>query len=254
MTTACKNWQERLLSYHDDPSCEEAAAVRKHVAECQACAAELKRLQGLDDLLKRRAVPEADEDNLHETVDQVRAKLKARPRVVFLRWWIGAAAAAAVLLLAGWYHLALRGERESTDGPEAPGPDAEFVERLVQANLAVAEANTPGERAKIFSHMAEVLCDHLVGAVASDDGEGAEFAAENFQKLVKDGVMANARLLTPTKDKQVLLALQSALTEYSAKASAVAEKCDGEVRKSIDRTIEVVRSARADTERILRGA
>lgn len=227
----------------------EADAAREHLRECRECAAIAQRLSRLDQLVRNRAIPPAERARLAETIAQARL-LARRPqararRIVAMRWRLAAAAVALISSGVGFFLL--------WGGHSASPPEGELLERLVEANLSLSEAGTPAEKTMIFGKMVGCFYDTLVQAAAAGDADEATFAADNFEKLLQQGVIAHARLLQGEELKQTLVPLQSNLVKYSTDAEALAAKSGSEVKGSIERVVAAAQSARKDAERILGG-
>lgn len=128
--TAHHGLQRQLGAYLDGELLpEEAAEVRRHLAECAACTAELHDLRTTRTLLRRLSPPPVPDD----FVDDLRARLAAEATAGRRAWWgpvprpAVLAAAVAVVLLVG-LPLAL-GRLERLRAAEA-GPDL-FVRAYV---------------------------------------------------------------------------------------------------------------------------
>jgi len=93
---SCEN-QRQLSAYHDgELPADEAADLERHVARCEACAAELRKLRAMSHLLSsaiQRQVPA-------EAMDRWRRSVRpARDRVILRMTEMLSAAAAAILLV-----------------------------------------------------------------------------------------------------------------------------------------------------------
>lgn len=245
---------KKLLSDYLDDAASQPEELREHVAACAECAAELERLLKLDRMVRDRGTPSPGEAVRRETLDRVRAVVRAqqaRPsaRVIVFprRAWV--AVAAAVMLASAIGLLSLRKERAPMADVEAPIAEADMVERLASASLALSETKAPAERAEIFNRMAACFYEDFVGAARIGDAEEAGFSASNFEKLIRDGVIANAQQTAAHKDKADLSALQSALAGYAAGARALAAKSPKEISATAERLV----AAAQDAERTLRG-
>lgn len=130
--------RQHLSAYLDDELLPgEAAKVRRHLAECPACAAELEELRAVRALLRRLSPPPVPEGFL----EGLRARLAAEAATGRRAWWrpvlvprpaVLVAAVVAVLILVG-LPLA-RGRLERLRAAEV-GPDL-FIRAYV-SNAAV---------------------------------------------------------------------------------------------------------------------
>ena len=101
--------------------------------------------------------------------------------------------------------------------------------------------------------MAKCFYKEFIGAFAIRDGDAVAFAVDNFERLIRDGVMANARLLPADESRPVLIALKADLTSYTAGARALPVEAAEGMRESVERLIAAAQSAQEDAERILGG-
>lgn len=137
--------QQQLSTYLDDELLpEEAAEVRRHLAECPACAAELEELRATRALLRRLSPPPVPEGFL----EGLRTRLAAEGAAGRRAWWrpalvprpaVVVAAAVAVLILVG-LPLA-RGRLERLRAAEV-GPDL-----FIRAYVPYAAADPLVDRA-----------------------------------------------------------------------------------------------------------
>ncbi|HEX4793175.1 MAG TPA: hypothetical protein VH370_05255 [Humisphaera sp.] len=214
----CAHIQEQLLCSDDLADAALPADVADHLQTCAACAGVLSRLRRLE--LEARELPTPDAGNSRDAFLESLAIEQSPAR----RWVIHprlarprAFAAAALILLAigaaAWYLAAGGASR-------AQAADV-TVDRLLEWNLDLAEADTPEQRARIYSSSAPALQVALNRNWMPAD-----------QKQLADKLMANGAWLSSNTDPLdgaerfdevadlMLKQLQAATTAKQTKAAA----------------------------------
>ena len=96
------------------------------------------------------------------------------------------------------------GPAEVATGVEeaAPRPAGLLVERLVQAELALSEADGAGHKAVIFCAMSRDVLWELRESVSRSDAESARLLVQGYTRLVRDGVLPSVKLASGEQDRE----------------------------------------------------
>lgn len=179
----CRQVQDRLLEAEDPrPDSCGATAIAGHLKSCDACRAFADRLVELEEAwrsLPEAAAAERAKAAFLERLDARAAPITPPPRPISrrraLRW---CATAAASLLAAGagaWLLLTQREARAADD----------LLDRLVDWNLRLTQAQSEAERSRLYHEQAERLRSALDGAnLAADQAALAEDFWRNGAWLV----------------------------------------------------------------------
>jgi len=250
---------ERLIyaSVDGSASADDTARLAEHVRDCAACADDLRKLGRLEELLRAAPEPAVSRTRLPGTVEAVASEMGGMGRKAVApegatggAWIYACLAAAMVALVAGvGYMLASRPEpgtdetprliaKDDAAKPEPASPatraaDGErLVEKLVQAELALAETTRAGEKAVVFCGMSRDVVAALEASAGVGDDEAARQLGRGFARLVRGGVLPNVRLADANADRERVSRVVSSLKESSETLAALVNEAEGG-RKSL---------------------
>ncbi len=203
-----------------------------HLQGCEECRTEFRRLNRLEDVLRSIPEPPVSKVRLEETVSAVSAEVRGRGRARGVGVWIAVAATILIAVGVGFLfgrrratpsegmpgsevpELAVRGadlDAAREDGPIEVAAGAEeaaprradlLVERLVQADLALSEADGPGHKAVIFCGMSRDVLAELRESVSQSDVERVRVLGQGYTRLVRDGVLPSVKLASGEEDRE----------------------------------------------------
>ena len=154
----CSEVSELLSAYADgEVSGREAARLKAHIEQCDACRAELEALGALQSRLTEMMGEPMEGTDVS---DLVMASLPARRRPLFLRWaWVGAAA--CLLALIGLRLMLPTGHSRRTPQRTTTSRPAHMVPaRSVPKHPAPVVAKKPGERHEVIRRPVVVYRPH----------------------------------------------------------------------------------------------
>lgn len=226
------------ISLDETLSRGDEAKLTEHLRVCEKCRVELRKGGHLEEVLRTIPEPVVSRARLKETVRSISSEFCARTSHAGARHraWPWAAVAAAVIIaaltgfLAGHYWVtpaeeagapqALEPTARGTGagptqkdvpqgtgtGEEKPAPRQRgmLVEKLVQADLALAEAQTPGHKAAIFCTMSDDVLSELQESLGSRDAEVTCTLAQAYTRLVRDGILPDMKLTSPDKEREIV--------------------------------------------------
>jgi len=218
----CTQIQGQLLSADDLTDTALPVEGAAHVQSCMECGALLSRLCRIESATRALPTPDASESRSAFLRSLSPVQTSPRRWLIHPRWpRPRALAAAAIILLAigaaVWY-LAASGANRAQAAEVT-------VDRLLQMNLDLAEADTPDQRARIYASNAPALQTALNRNPMPPD-----------QKQLADKLMANGAWLSSNTDPLdgaerfdevadlMLNQLQAATTAKQAKAAARLER------------------------------
>jgi hypothetical protein len=153
----CEQAQEAIL-LAEDPAHPQDAELGRHVMGCAVCGMFADRLAGLERAAAQLPMPASSEQAKQSVIANVRSKLMAPRRQLFLRpAWIGAVAASLVIAIGLSAWLWPR---------EAP---ASVVEQLIDWDVALADAQAPQEREQLYTNQAATLRTAVQRASLNDE-------------------------------------------------------------------------------------
>jgi hypothetical protein len=124
--------------------------------------------------------------------------------------------------------------------PEPVLPDP-LVAKLLEHDLRLAAAKTPGERLKVLADMAGVLHAETQKLARAADAEDLNVLAKEYRRVVRDGVAARARDVPVEQRRDVL----RPVAEHLADASRSAERLARMVPKAAE-PLHLIASAASD--------
>jgi hypothetical protein len=252
----CQAIQNQILALPDPR--ELTPALREHVLGCAGCQTWARKAARLEALLKQLPVPAAPREKKEtligelmqaEPVIQPMATPAMRPglglvAVRFLRRnaaYVGGLAA-AVLVAVGLY--ALWPTRTST--PEMVQTQKyPLLERIVARDVELARADTPSKRLEVLSGMADDLATDTRGMARLASGDELKQMAGWYEKVVKDGMVPQAKNLPlhmPEAEKKKFLdALAAKLETDATEAEKLAREAPQDAQPALKRMAETAR-------------
>jgi len=227
----CQSVQARILALPDPRRLPDA--FRAHVAACPDCAAYWKQAARLETLVAALPVPPAPADKKTTFLDDLAAEALVFPKVTApsRRAWnlprpsakALAGLAAALLVGVGVWSATKGGKPVAALKP--PAPRHALLEKVVQRDLALAKARTPGDRLDALAGLAEDLAAESRGLALVAGADELREVADWFRTVVSDGVVEQAGRVPPnalTPDQR--RALLTRLTDRLAEAGRAAEQ------------------------------
>jgi hypothetical protein len=226
----CQSVQARILALPDPRQLPDA--FRAHVAACPDCTAYWKQAARLETLVAALPVPPAPADKKTAFLDDLAAEALVFPKVTAPppRTWslprppakALAGLAAALLIGVGIWNATKKPEVAQL--PKPPALRHAFLEKVVQRDLALAKARTPGDRLDALAGLAEDLAAESRGLALVAGADEMREVADWF-RTAADGVVEQAGRVPPnalTPDQR--RALLTRLTDRLAEAGRAAEQ------------------------------
>ena len=232
----CDVIQNRLLALPDLTRVPDD--LRAHVDRCPGCRAFLAGAARLDGLLTGLPVPPS-EDAKAAFLDRITAagpiirRVPTVPRFRSLRarvggavgWKPAAGLAAAVAVGAGIW-LTVGGTSDEKPSVAA-APRHPLLEKQVRHVVALARANTPPDRMRVWAAVAADLRDETRAVYKVAPADEMAALARMFDKTVRQGIVPQADRLAdhaiPAPDKRALLTdVEARLADVEAEASRLA--------------------------------
>jgi hypothetical protein len=229
----CQSVQARILALPDPRQLP--ADFRAHVAGCPDCTAYWKQAVRLETLVAALPVPPAPADKKTTFLDDLAAEALVFPKVTATprRAWslprlpAKALAGLAAALLVG---VGIWGATKKGDPPVAvkhPSPRSPFLEKVVQRDLALAKARTPGDRLDALAGLAEDVAAESRGLALVAGADEMREVADWF-RTAADGVVEQAgrvppNALTPDQKKALFRQLAARLEDAQRAAEQAAK-------------------------------
>jgi hypothetical protein len=243
----CQAVQNKILALPDPRQVPEQ--LRAHVVGCGACRAWAEHAARTEGLLEQLPVPPAPADKKSALIAELtRGTVVAEPAPQreplrdFLRRnaTLVGGLAAALLLAVGWW-LSVGGGRKDVATPQAPPKDP-FLEKVVQRDVALANADTPAKKLQALGGLADDLSAEARGLARIASPDELKDIARWYDRVVKDGLVKRAETLT----NSVAMTPAERKAEFEALARRLGTAAD-EVKKM---TGEVSPDAKPALERI----
>lgn len=231
----CQSVQARILALPDTRRLPDA--FRAHVDGCPDCAAWWKQAARLDTLVAALPVPPAPAGKKAALLDDLAADALVFPKVTPApqRLWslprppakVLAGLAAAVLVAVGLWS-AVKGGKQPTVAVKPPAARHLFLEKVVQRDVALAKAKTPGDRLDALAGLAEDLAAEGRGLALVAGADEMRELADLFRTVVTDGMVEQAgrvppHALTPDQRRAMLERLTTRLSEAGRAAETAAK-------------------------------
>ena len=264
----CHSIQNRILALPDPR--QVPAALREHLNGCPGCTSWWQQAVRLERLLEQLPVPSAPADKKVVLLDDLAAAgpvirtipVVERPpgRSIFETvrsvpglTFVAALAAAVLIVVGGW--MVIR------PGPGTPPivkerPRDPFLEKLVQRDLALAQAKTADQRLEVLAALADDLSTEITGLARIADPEELRDLSGLFQKVVNEGIVQQAAALpplvmTPTQKQALFERLTTKLGEAGQQADRAARESPPHAQPALKTISDTARDGQAKLKAIL---
>ncbi len=255
----CQVVQNKILALPDPRVVPDP--LREHVVGCAGCQAWAKQAARLEALLEQLPTPLAPADKKDALIGNLvrgdaiiarPATVPVQPRearvLTFLRRnaaVIGGLAAAILVALGAWALFPRPAKPEMAQ----PLPDDPFLRKIVQRDLALANAKTPAERLQILSGLADDLSVQArsLARVATRNELGD--LARWYDQVVKNAIVPQAEnapafVMVPaerTAREALLESLAKKLNENAAETDKLLSEVPPEAKAALQRMTESAR-------------
>ena len=255
----CQSFQNRVLTLPDPRQLPEPLV--EHTNACSACAAWWRSAARLERLLAVLPVPPAPADKKHALLDELAGPVIA-PLPKFERrslWSIPAVrtfaglAAAVMIAVGGW--LMVRPGPGSPIAAAQPKSDP-FLDRIVQRDLALAQARTADERMIVLGSLADDLSTEARSLSKIANPDELRDLSGMFQKVVNEGIVEQARKLpehslTQTQKKELLNRLSRKLMDAGQQADDAAKESPPHAQPALKTISDAARDGQTKLKAIL---
>jgi len=259
----CQTIQNRVLALPDPRLLPDP--LREHVNACPGCLAWWKQAARIERILAELPVPPAPADKktalLQELSGPVIHTVPAIERRSFAtRFWsvpavrtMAGLAAAVLFAVGGW--LMIRPGPGSPNIQAKPSSDP-FLERIVQRDLALAQARTADQRLDVLGSLAGDLSTEAQSLSKIANPEELRDLSGMFQKVVNDGIVEQARKLpehslTQTQKKELLNRLSQKLLDAGRQADEAARESPPHAQPALKTISETARDGQTKLKAIL---
>jgi len=256
----CQTIQNRILSLTDPRRLPEA--LRSHVDECPACVAWYANAVRLERYLEILPAPPAPADKKSVLIDELTSdgpviksvpKLDRRPSPI--KWRHGAVLAASLLVVVGgWWMFkgGLGGNTAQADQPKHP-----LLDKMVQRNKLLAQADTAGKRLVVLGDMADDLNAETKSLARVANPEELNDLASWFHKVVNKGIVLQAGQMAPhamtaTEKVKLLNELAVKLSEAGAEAEKVSREAPPASQPALKKIADTARDGQMKLRAIAR--
>ena len=266
----CQKFQNRILALPDPRQLPEN--LREHLDACPACMSSWKRAVRLEQLLAQLPTPPAPADKKAALLDELTAAgpvIKSIPslerrtgRSIFVRAWslpavktIAGLAAAVLIAIGGWMMMKPGSGPDGT-AKEREGPRDPFLEKLVQRDLALAQAKSPEQRLDVLGGLAADLSAESRSLSKIANPEELRDLSGMFQKVVNEGIVEQVRklpehALTQTQKHELLQKLTTKLAEAGQQADQAARESPPHAQPALKTISDTARDGQMKLKSIL---
>jgi hypothetical protein len=161
--------------------------------------------------------------------------------VIRSRTLILGVAAALLLIALGW--LGLQGWPDNTvRAPNRPVADA-LLASLVQRDLRLARAGTPGERIEILAAVAEDLHGETNALAHAGSEEELTALANLYEEVVRQGILKQAAALPPAERGRALVTIALRMAQTASRIEELAQELPAEFAKPLHAIAATARAA-----------
>jgi hypothetical protein len=250
--SSCRDWQRQLLRV-------EANVPRLPVPPSHGKDRLLRELLGQPAGQPRPAAAAPAQHPAPPPMAVPAAALTRRPLVRAVTPWAACAAAAAVLiafgfLLGNWLSEVLvppapSPHAKSPEPQPAPGkqpepqpaPTAPLTARLLEADLSLAQAESPRQRLQALADLADDLQDETRALEAVAGAADLDALARLYQKVIREGVVPRARSLPAGERRPVLEPIAQGLSRAREDARRLARTARPSSVASLERIAAAAR-------------
>lgn len=243
----CQVVQNKMLALPDPRVVPDA--LRAHLAGCETCRVWARQAARLEALVEQLPAPPAPAGRKATFIANLGRPLarpaRPRERSFFQRnaVVIGGLAAAVLVALGAWFIFP-----RNTGTPEvAQTPDDPFLKKLVQRDLALANADTPARRLKVLGGLADDLSSQArsLARVASPDE--LRDLAHWYSKVVTDAIVKQAErmpvhALPPAERQAEFQALADRLGETAAETDRMLGSVPPESKPALQKIADTARA------------
>ena len=243
----CELLQNRLLALPDPRRVPQE--LQGHLTSCPACREWLRALLRVDGALARLPVPAPSPGAKAAVLERFRTRParapepQAEPRRFRLRALWPAAAIAATSLVGVLAWMNLNGPRDAV----AQTPADPMLADAMKFRTALEAARSPDERVRVFLDWADSLQSNMQTWARVDTGENLADAAKMYAKVVREGVIGQAKDVSDPQRKAVKEA-----ADRLAEAYQKAERLAQEVPPASVAPLQEVAAAAREGDRQLR--
>ncbi|HEY1192040.1 MAG TPA: hypothetical protein VGE74_30705 [Gemmata sp.] len=261
----CQAVQNQIIALSDPRQL--SPVLLAHVAGCSACRAWARKAAQLESLLEQLPVPPAPREKKEALIGELLAAdpviqppvvPATRPSFVTVavrvlrqnRAYVGGIAA-AVLVVVGLVWSLNRTKPPQTEFAEPQKHP--LLDKLVNRDVALARAETPTKRLEVLGGMAEDLAGETRGMARIASPTELKDLARLYDKVVKDGIVRQAKELPIHMDrgeKQRLLdGLKTRLEADAAEADKVAREAPQDSQPALKRVADTAREGARELAR-----
>ena len=260
----CQSLQNRILALPDPRQLPEN--LREHLDACSGCLAWWKQAVRLERLLTQLPAPPAPADKKAALLDELTAAgpvIKSVPaierRSFFARMpslplkTIAGLAAAVLIVVAGWM-MTRPGTGTTVQAKESPRDP--FLEKIVQRDLALAQAKSPDQRLEVLGGLADDLSSEARSLSKVANPEELRDLSSMFQKVVNEGIVAQVQKMpehsmTQTQKQELLHKLTTKLAEAGQKADQAAHESPPHAQVPLKAISDTARDGQATLKKFL---
>jgi hypothetical protein len=195
------------------------AEIGAHLGACPRCRRRRSRLRRLNHIVAHLPAPVADPAARARLLQRIAATPPGQPAVIVSRrpWrQVLSRAAMIALLIGGFSVFALH--VGNPDPSTVVASETDFVGRLVDCHVQLAEGLPPEERCQVFAEMAQDLRKEALRQAGEEDSSGVVALASLYDRVLRQGVLQ--RLGRLPVDKQQAIARAVAADMRSAENEA----------------------------------
>jgi hypothetical protein len=255
----CQTFQNHVLSLPDPRQLPEP--LTGHANSCAACTEWWRRAARLETVLAELPVPPAPRDKKGILLEELAGPVIAsRPMVERRSLWsipavrtFSGIAAAVLIAVTGW--MLVRPGSGTPIAKADPSRDP-FLDRIVQRDLALAQARTADQRLGVLGSLADDLSGETRSLSKIASPEELRDLSDLFQKVVNDGIVEQARQLpehslTQTQKKELLDRLSNQLSEAGRQADDAAKESPPHAQPALRSISATARNGQAKLKTIL---
>jgi hypothetical protein len=257
----CQSLQNRILALPDPR--QVPGNLRQHLDACPGCLAWWKQAAKLEGLLAHLPVPPAPADKKTALLDELSASepvIRSVPVAPRSQPWrlpdvrVLAGLAAAVIIAVGGWLLVRPGPGTNLQAKESPRDP--FLEKIVQRDLALAQARTADERLTVLGGLADDLSTEARSLSKIAKPDELRDLSGMFQKVVNEGIVEQARKLpehslTQTQKRELLAKLSGKLAEAGKQADEAARESPPQAQPALKSISETARDGQTKLKAIL---
>ncbi len=256
----CQSLQNRILALPDPRQLPEN--LREHVDACPACLTWWNRAIHLERLLAHLPAP-APSDKKAVLLDELNAVgpvIKSIPSLQRHASWslpgartLAGLAAAVLIAVGGW--MMTRPGAKIADAKQS-GPSDPFLTKIVQRDLALAQARSADQRLEVLSGLADDVSAEARSLSKIANPEELHDLSGLFQKVVNEGIVEQVRKLpehamTRTQKNALLQKLTTQLSEAGLHAEEAARESPPHAQPALKSISDTARESQVKLKAML---